>query len=872
MALDVWTQSSGTSLGTFTEQTSVNIALPAAGSGITYTVISGALPGGLSLSGSQIIGYPYVVVVDTKFTFCIRASNGNRIADRTFSITVHSDNIPTFVTAAGALPVGIHQQLYALDRTYVNYKVEAFDLDQSIGTKLTYYIASGDGKLPPGLSMDANGRITGYILPTFKITPKDGKGTYDEATYDAVAYDFAILPTNGFDTYFYDDVFYDYNLPDGQPISLNVNYQFKVTVTDGYKIAQRIFRIFVVGDDTFRADNTALDGFVGDQGFTADATYLRQPVWLSDSNLGLFRASNYLTVPVALYDNTDVYYRQELTNQEVRVTSINVTNIDNSIHSNQLTVTNVKGTIVPGQYICFENIITGASAYTYRVSNVVSLGNNVYRVYILTPLEQDIPPGTVFYIGSLSKLPPGLSFDLQTAQLYGNVPYQPAITTNYNFTLTATRPGNKGDTLSASKTFTITIVGEIDSVITWNTPVNLGSINANYISTLRVSATTTIMDAVVLYTLVDGSLPNGLSLSSDGEIIGKVIQFPDVANDILGLTSFDGGLLTFDAKNTTVDRVFSFTVDARDQFGYSATTRTFSVTVNVPDAIAYSNIRVQPYLNNVQRTAFKSFMNNTLVFSPESIYRSNDPNFGLQYNLAMIAYAGIQTNNAGKIAAAMGLNHKRKRFIFNSVETAVAYLPGTNTAIYEVVYLKMLDPLEPNGSHLPLTVKSTGYQSDTITIDSVPSIWSRKLSSLSTDGYPLDDLSSPAPANSRPLETVTADSTGYQISNPNVKTFFPNSITNWQYRIGQTGLTERNYLPLWMRSIQPGTKQEIGFVLAVPICYCLVGKSAGIKLLIENSGFDFKQLDYTVDRYIIDSVTGYTSDKYLVFKNDRITV
>jgi hypothetical protein len=75
-----------------------------------------------------------------------------------------------------------------------------------------------------------------------------------------------------------------------------------------------------------------------------------------------------------------------------------------------------------------------------------------------------------------------------------------------------------------------------------------------------------------------------------------------------------------------------------------------------------------------------------------------------------------------------------------------------------------------------------------------------------------------------------------------------------------------------MRSIQPGTKQEIGFVLAVPLCYCLVGKSAGIKLLIQNSGFDFKQLDYTVDRYIIDSVTGYTSDKYLVFKNDRITV
>ena len=38
------------------------------------------------------------------------------------------------------------------------------------------------------------------------------------------------------------------------------------------------------------------------------------------------------------------------------------------------------------------------------------------------------------------------------------------------------------------------------------------------------------------------------------------------------------------------------------------------------------------------------------------------------------------------------------------------------------------------------------------------------------------------------------------------------------------------------------------------------------------NGFDFKSLDYTVDRYIIDSVTGSINDKYLVFRNDRITV
>ena len=66
--------------------------------------------------------------------------------------------------------------------------------------------------------------------------------------------------------------------------------------------------------------------------------------------------------------------------------------------------------------------------------------------------------------------------------------------------------------------------------------------------------------------------------------------------------------------------------------------------------------------------------------------------------------------------------------------------------------------------------------------------------------------------------------------------------------------------------------EELGFVLAVPICYCKVGASADIVLNIGRSGFDFKTLDYTADRYIIDTVDNLSIDKYLIFRNDRITV
>jgi hypothetical protein len=58
-----------------------------------------------------------------------------------------------------------------------------------------------------------------------------------------------------------------------------------------------------------------------------------------------------------------------------------------------------------------------------------------------------------------------------------------------------------------------------------------------------------------------------------------------------------------------------------------------------------------------------------------------------------------------------------------------------------------------------------------------------------------------------------------------------------------------------MRSFQDDTRQELGFVLALPLCYCLPGYGQEIVLNIKNSNFDFKLLDFTVDRYIIDSVT-----------------
>ena len=123
--LNIWTQISGYSLGFLREQITVNIPLPVTNdAGVSYQLISGALPSGLYISGNHIIGSPYIVSNITSYEFCIRASLGSEISDRTFIITIDGNNPPLFVTPAGLLPVGPNRQLYTTDQTYLEYQIK----------------------------------------------------------------------------------------------------------------------------------------------------------------------------------------------------------------------------------------------------------------------------------------------------------------------------------------------------------------------------------------------------------------------------------------------------------------------------------------------------------------------------------------------------------------------------------------------------------------------------------------------------------------------------------------------------------------------------------------------------------------------------
>jgi hypothetical protein len=480
------------------------------------------------------------------------------------------------------------------------------------------------------------------------------------------------------------------------------------------------------------------------------------------------------------------------------------------------------------------------------------------------------------------------------------------------------------DNLIAStiKTFTLNIIGEVESTINWITESDLGTLTANRPSYLQLQAETTLAGANLRYDLVDGKLPFGLELKKDGEIVGKPNQFSDSTG--LGLTTIDSRTTTFDGSTTTIDRKYTFRVLARDRFGYSAAIKTFNLQVLEVDDKVYSNVYIKPFLKQNQKTSFLDFINDIKIFPPEYIYRPYDSNFGVQKDLRTLVYAGIEAKALQDFVASTTLNHRQKTFFFGEVKSAIAKVPGTNDVLYEVVYIEIKDPQQPIVGNTDLYVQSKNAtslkvnqvkleikdddtaQSQTeelfdiilregdpvrfgtvlgeftifgreseyvlegtdeirITLQSGLEIVTRSTSSTFAD--------SNDPFRFRPkTPVISVDNTGVQASQKqNVKRWISN-IGNMRKRINDIGVNDRQFLPLWMRTSQETNGNELDYITAMPLCYVKPGYSQLVIENIQNSKFNFSQIHYDIDRYIIDRTESEIKDQFIVFGNYKLNV
>jgi hypothetical protein len=146
-----------------------------------------------------------------------------------------------------------------------------------------------------------------------------------------------------------------------------------------------------------------------------------------------------------------------------------------------------------------------------------------------------------------------LSIDLTTGEIYGALPTQAAVESEYSFTVRANRTPLAGVTVFTDKTFTMTVIGNVDVGIAFLTSADLGTITPGISSLFSIAAEAAEANRVLTYNITKGALPPGLSLSSQGNIIGQVdlTEFK-ILND--SATSFD----------------YSFTVNVSDQYQSAA--------------------------------------------------------------------------------------------------------------------------------------------------------------------------------------------------------------------------------------------------------------------------------------------------------------
>ena len=266
MATPVWTTTKG-KLATINEQASYSLQLEANTSdstAITYSVIAGSLPTGMSLTSDGLLtGVPTEVEKRTLYTFVVRATSGTAITDRSFSLDVQGQDAPVFTTASGQLQLDDSTRtglFWVLDGESVSHQIVATDQDTRSGGALNFTVSSGI--LPPGLTLSSTGLLSGIVNLT--------------------------------DDYFADST-----------TSLAMTFDIVVRVSDGTSVTTQNQSIFVVSAHYFNVDNTNItidQTELNASPITMDVTSQRRPVFLTESALGTFRHENNVVIKIDIED------------------------------------------------------------------------------------------------------------------------------------------------------------------------------------------------------------------------------------------------------------------------------------------------------------------------------------------------------------------------------------------------------------------------------------------------------------------------------------------------------------------------------------------------------------------------------------------
>jgi hypothetical protein len=297
------------------------------------------------------------------------------------------------------------------------------------------------------------------------------------------------------------------------------------------------------------------------------------------------------------------------------------------------------------------------------------------------------------------------------------------------------------------------------------------------------------------FVVPDANLPEGLHLStSTGHLIGNATTSGNFSFTIAASTASYVGV-----ESQLIWPVLSHPVSFN----------TFNLTVK-PVSKDYTSIWIKPFLTPTQRNFWESFINNDSIFLPDTIYRGDDPSFGIQKDLRVFLEFGIEKINISDYAQSLYQNLYLRRLTFGSVKSAIAK-DSKGNHIYDAVYVDIVDSLD--GSKSSISINGTTY-------------------------YPgsIDNI-----RNS--LESVTlTDNTNISV--------------------------DGHHLPKFMTTVD--SNQPYGYFKAAVLCYTLPGESHKIVSRIKASKFNFDNLDFFIDRLVVQNSLDNSGTAYIAFNTQPI--
>lgn len=636
MAQPIWNTPTG-SIGTFPAtipmlfQLSSSVVSPA--TSLTYTLLSGILPSGLSISTTGLIsGTPSLVTTDTTSTFTVRVTdNLSNLRDRTFSITLSGVAIPEFTTPAGSI-------LSTLDSVWIELPIEYSNPDNTN----EIIIELQEGLLPPGLEINPAGLIRGYANPPIVNVTLNQVQTNATIT-DSVSNLITCTNTNQFTI--------------GRPIVFTNTAFGDIAEGDTYYIKTINSSTTFTIAATQNGDIFPLASATGSMTVTLPAISVGQPtirtysfVLRLSSNLGSDTATYNITV---INQNTPVSQGGPGNTPNSRIPAILNTRprsfiiTDNDPYRGYYilppispTVNAFIGTIRSGEYFTFKII-----GYDFDGSSL-----------------------TYEYIG----LPADLTGNTETGWITGTPTLNSTGLSTFNFAVNVYKTDNNS-IFTTNFNFSYNLSNEITDTVIWSTPSYLGSIFNSTISTLNVFA---VADTALSYRITSGALPPNLILLSNGEITGRVADQP-----------------TDTLLEQNAETLFTFTIQAYSPlYPVVQSSKTFRVTVlqeyTQPTDTLY--IKAAPSIND--RTILNTLLTSETLIPEAMVYRPNDIYFGKSTSIIYEHVYGIYASAIDQYLAAVTQNHYWRNITLGEIKTAVAK-NSLGEIIYEVVYSEVIDNL-----------------------------------------------------------------------------------------------------------------------------------------------------------------------------------